>query len=325
MKLASILLLSGSLAAFAATEEKLNKQFAVQSGGTLIVDVDFGTIEVGTNATSEVTVDVWRKITRKSTADEEEFLQKHPVQFSQDGATVTIRSRNIDRSARGWSWNGKNRAEAKYTILVPAKFSAQLKTSGGGIAVSDLEGSVKANTSGGGLKFTRLHGPLDGDTSGGGIRVADCEGQQKVHTSGGGIEVTGGSGSLEGETSGGSVTVKNFKGPASVETSGGGITLENIAGNVNGSTSGGSISAAIVAPLPGEVNLSTSGGGVTVKASSDAAFDLDASTSGGSVSTDLPVTVVGKVARNNIKGPVNGGGKPVVLRTSGGSIHVKKL
>ena len=52
---------------------------------------------------------------------------------------------------------------------------------------------------------------------------------------------------------------------------------------------------------------------------------LDAATSGGGVTSDLPVTVSGKIARDHLKGPVNGGGKPVVLRSSGGSIHVKKL
>jgi len=324
MKLASILLLSASLGALAATEEKLNRQFTVQPGGTVVVDVDFGSVEINTNATAQVSVEVWRKITRRSSTEEEEFIKKHPVEFTQDGNTVTVRSRNSDKSSRGWSWSGKNRAEAKYTILVPAQFNARIKTSGGGIGVNDVEGNVKANTSGGGLRFARLRGELDGGTSGGGIKVTDCEGRQKIQTSGGGIEVTGGGGSLEGGTSGGSVSVKLFKGPASVDTSGGGITIEGIAGKVSGSTSGGSISAALLSPLPGEVSLSTSGGGVTVRVPADAAFDLDASTSGGGVSSDLPVTVVGKLASNNIKGPVNGGGKPVVLRSSGGSIRVKK-
>lgn len=50
-----------------------------------------------------------------------------------------------------------------------------------------------------------------------------------------------------------------------------------------------------------------------------AAFDLDASTSGGGAGCDLPVTVTGKRSGcSRLKGPVNGGGKPVVLRSSGG-------
>lgn len=321
MKLGSILLLTSSLAAFAATEETLNKRFAVQPGGKLIVDVEFGAIEVGTNATSEVTADVWRKITRRNKADEEDYLREHPVTFTQDGNNVTIRSRSEKRNSL---WNGRNRAEGKYIIRVPAQFAAQLKTSGGGIEVNDLTGEVKSDTSGGGLKFARLHGPLNGGTSGGGIRVTDCEGALKVNTSGGGIEVSGGSGSLDGDTSGGPVTVKNFKGPAKVGTSGGGITIEKVTGSVKGDTSGGGITAVLTSPVE-EVDLSTSGGGVTLRVPENAAFNLDAETSGGSVSSDLPVTVVGKLTSNRIKGAVNGGGKTVMLRSSGGGIHVKKL
>jgi len=65
------------------------------------------------------------------------------------------------------------------------------------------------------------------------------------------------------------------------------------------------------------VKLGTSGGSVTVQVAGSSAFDLDAATSGGGVSSDLPVTVSGKIACDSLKGPVNGGGKPVVLRTSG--------
>jgi DUF4097 and DUF4098 domain-containing protein YvlB len=323
MKLIPLLMVTGCLAVCAETEEQINKRFTVQPGGKVVVDVDFGSIDVSTNATGEVTVDVYRKVSRRSKPSEEEFLRERPVTFSQEGDTVTIHSRAKDKGFKLWS--GWQRTEGKYTITVPAQFNAQLKTSGGGIAVTDLSGETKAGTSGGGLKFVRLHGPLDGGTSGGGIRVAECEGALKVKTSGGGIDVSGGSGTLDGNTSGGSVNVKDFRGPIDVGTSGGGINLENVIGKVAGSTSGGSISARFAGPLSDDVKLETSGGGVTVRLAENSAFDLDAATSGGGVSSDLPVTVVGKVAHGHLKGPVNGGGKPVVLRTSGGSIHVKKL
>jgi DUF4097 and DUF4098 domain-containing protein YvlB len=322
MKPILIVLLASCLASFAETDEQLNKSFAVQPGGKVIVEVDFGTIEVNTNASNEVTVDVYRRIVRSSKANEEAFLADHPVSFEQDGNTVKITCRSKSKS-QNW-WRGNQRTEGKYTITVPAAFNARLKTAGGGVTVNDLTGEVKAETSGGGFRFARLHGTLDAGTSGGGIHVADCEGPLKVATSGGGIDVAGGSGSLDGKTSGGQVTVKDFRGPARVETSGGGITLENVSGKVDGSTSGGSISARFASPLSEEVKLETSGGGVTLRVPDNSAFELDASTSGGSVNSEIPVSVSGKVNHSHLKGPVNGGGKLVVLRTSGGSIHVKK-
>jgi hypothetical protein len=109
MKLTLCLLPLTALAALAATEEQLNQHFTVQPEGKLVVDVDFGSIELATHETDEVVVDVWRKITRRNKADEEEFLKDHPVTFSQDGTTVTVRSRRL--GVGGCSGGGRSRSE----------------------------------------------------------------------------------------------------------------------------------------------------------------------------------------------------------------------
>lgn len=327
MKLSSlfspILLLALCLPARAETEEHLSKRFAVKPGGKLVMDVDFGSIDVKTNATGEVAVEVVRKVTRLTKADEEEFLAVRPVTFTPEGNTVTIYSRARNKSTG--SSRGKQRTEASYTITVPAHFSAQLKTDGGGVSLTDLTGEITVSTSGGGLNFTRLRGPVDGRTAGGSIRVVDGEGAQQVKTSGGGIDVSGGAGSFEGSTSGGTVVVKDFRGPVDLKTGGGGISVENVTGKVRGQTAGGNISARFTSPLAAEVRLKTSGGSVTLRVPEGFACDLDASASGGSVTSDLPSTLTGQPSNRHLKGPVNGGGKPVVLRTSGGSIQVRKL
>ncbi len=314
-----------SCAAFAATEEHTNKTFQVASGGKLVVDVDFGSIDVFTNSSEAVSIQVWRKVTRSNAEKEQEYLLENPVTFVQEGNNVTIHARSKVKEKFHWFGGSKNHNEAKYTIEVPARFNAKLNTSGGGITASNLTGEVKAETSGGALRFVRLHGPLDGDTSGGGIQVIDCDGPIRINTSGGGIQVNGGAGSLNGGTSGGDVAVKIFKGPVSVETSGGGITIENVAGSIKGETSGGSILAVLSSPLPGDVNLSTSGGGVTVKVPANAAFNLEAETSGGGVHCNLPLDVPGKPKSDEIKGAVNGGGPLLKLESSGGGIRVQKL
>ncbi len=314
----------------AATEDQLNKHFAVQPGGQLVVDVDFGAIIVNTTNSNEVVVDVWRKVSRSSKAAEESFLRESPVAATQEGNTITVRWRSKEGNLGNWSgWSlfswRRNQTEVKYTLSVPAQFNARLKTAGGSITVRDLSGEVKVETSGGSLDFARVHGPLAGNTSGGSIHAEDCQGALNLTTSGGSVEIKGGGGSLNGQTSGGSVSVKEFKGPASVHSSGGGLTMENISGAINASTSGGSIHAVLLSPLPGSVRLETAGGGVTVNVPENAAFNLDAGTSGGGVSNELPMTSVDKKERNELKGAINGGGQPVQLHTSGGGIHVKKI
>jgi DUF4097 and DUF4098 domain-containing protein YvlB len=286
MKLLSVVLLSGCLAAFAETEEQVSKRFTVQPGGKLVVDVDFGSVDVRTSDANQVSVEVVRTVKRGDKEDEEAFLKERPVTFAQDGNTVTVRSRAATK--QGWSWRGAQKTQGKYTITVPAQFNAQVKTSGGSINIADLRGETTVKTSGGSLKLMGIQGPVDGHTAGGSVKVTEC------------------------------------KGPVTVHTRGGSIDIDNAAGKVDASTSGGSVSATL-ASLADDVNLKTSGGNVTLRVPEKSAFDLDASTSGGSVKSDLAVATEGKPKRTHLRGPVNGGGKQVVLRTSGGSVHVKKL
>lgn len=325
MKLSASLLLAVCVAASAETEERISKRFTVQPGGTLVVDVDLGSIDVKSHDAGEVAVEVFRKISGGAKEDEEEFLADRPVTITPEGDTVRIESRaQVQGNAPA---RGKQRVEARYTITVPAKFNAQIKTAAGAIAVSDVTGEVKAGSSAGGLNFARVHGPLDASTASGAIKVVDCEGEQQVKTSRGGIEVSGGSGSFDGKTAAGLVSVKDFRGSVQVKSAGGGISVENVAGKVDGKTAGGAIAAKFASPLSGDVDLKTVGGGVTVQVAENAAFNLDAATAGGSVSSDLTVESAddgGKTVRNRLKGPVNGGGKSVVLRSGGGSIQVKK-
>src|ERR1043166_4940721 len=177
---------SVTLSVTAATEEHLTKNFTVQPGGKLVVQVDMGSIDVSTNSGNTVAVDVWRKIGRSKKADEEAYLRDHPVEFKQDGDTITVTCRSKVKNS-SWNFAGHMQNEAKFTITVPGNFNAKLETAGGGISASDLTGDVKADTSAGGLKFAHLHGPLTGNTSGGGIHVTDCEGKIGINTSAGGI------------------------------------------------------------------------------------------------------------------------------------------
>jgi DUF4097 and DUF4098 domain-containing protein YvlB len=323
MKWISIIMAAACLPALGATEERLNKRFAAQPGGALVVDVDFGSIKVRTNATSEVAVDVWRKVSRKTKAEEEQFLKDSPVEFIQEGSMLTVRSHSPKKA--GWFSSWRTKTEGKYTITVPSRFSARVQSGGGGVDAADLTGEFQLRTGGGGVEATQLRGPLNGSSGGGGVRAQNCEGVLRLDTGGGGIDVSGGSGSLDARSGGGGVTVKVFHGPVHAQTGGGGLYFERIEGDLEGTTGGGGIRALAPSELAWSVNLSTGGGGIDFSVPAGAAFQLDAKTGGGSVHCDLPVTISGKPNSSHLQGPVNGGGKSVVLHTGGGGIHIQKL
>jgi hypothetical protein len=302
--------MAGALAAYAETEEHLQKSFAVGSGGKLVLDVHVGSIEITASDRKDVSIDLFRKAAIRGFDDQEREgaeLKKHEVTFSQAANAVIV------RSLRPQDANNKVNLQARYVIAVPRQFDADVKTRGGSIKVSDLAGTLKANTSGGSLKFSGIHGPIDGGTSGGSIDLANSDGKASV------------------KTSGGSIRIQKHKGDVLAKTSGGSISVDEIDGQIQAATSGGSVSAALLKPT-GECHLETSGGGITVAVPATAALDIDAKTSGGSVKSDLPVASAAAASprdkarsRASLKGTLNGGGTPLLLRTSGGSIHLKKL
>jgi DUF4097 and DUF4098 domain-containing protein YvlB len=308
-------------AASALTQENVSQSLDGAPGGRLIVDVDFGTIDVAAGPDDKVSVSVHRKIDSDNESQEKEYFSATPVTVTKDGNTVTIRARRQTKE-RNLNWSGRCNMDARYTVRVPKTFNSELRTGGGTIVVAELTGTMSADTSGGKLKFTHLKGPTGATTSGGSIELNACEGPLKVDTSGGRIDASDGSGSLEARTSGGSIVVRNFGGDAKVETSGGRLSFENINGKIFGRTSGGSISAKLKSPVPGDVNLETSAGSIEVLVPADAGLDIEAEASSGRVTSDLPFTGT-RTDRDSMKGKINGGGKSLVLRSGAGSISIK--
>ncbi|HEY6400427.1 MAG TPA: DUF4097 family beta strand repeat-containing protein [Blastocatellia bacterium] len=320
--LASACVNSNSAAAQAQGQADIQRTFSVQPGGRLVMDVEPGSIEVKTTGDSRIVVDVFRKVDRGSEGRAEEILRQHEVNFEQQGNDLTIRARFPHENFRFWRRSG---LQVRYVVSIPTEFNVDLKTSGGGIRVDDLKGEVRVKTSGGGLQFGKIEGPIIGNTSGGGINLAGCNGKVEVKTSGGGITIGPGSGELLAETSGGGIEIGNYAGDAIVRTSGGGIKINRIEGSIDASTSGGPIFAALGAQPKKDCRLHTSGGGITVELDEALSFNIDAEASGGNVSADLPVTVQGELRKGSLRGTLNGGGQALILRTSGGSVRLRKL
>jgi DUF4097 and DUF4098 domain-containing protein YvlB len=307
-----------ALTASAASEENLNRQIEATPGGKLIVEVDFGSIDVGVGADNSVSLEAHRKIDFGDEAKEKEYLADRPITMTKEGNVVTIRSRGTKKN----NWNVfHHTTDANYIVHVPKKFEVGLQTDGGMIVARDVTGNVNAHTSGGRMAFAHLEGTLDGKTSGGAIDVEDCRGPIQIETSGGHIKVTDGKGILNANTSGGRIEVHNFSGDTDIQTSGGSLDLEKISGKIVGKTSGGGIRAWLP-DLLGDVKLETSAGSIDFAVPPSAAFTIDASTSVGKVESRLPFQAL-DAGRQHLRGTLNGGGKTVRLSTSAGKITIE--
>ena len=309
-----------SLSASIASEENVSKEIDVAPGGKLVVDVEFGAVQIGAGADGKVALEAHRLVEFGDEAKEKEYLAAAPITVTKEGNVVTVRSRRTE----SWlSWNfGHSRNSATYTLHVPKKFDLDLRTSGGDIGAVDISGNIKAHTSGGTLEFANLEGTLNGHTSGGSIKMENCRCPAEIKTSGGSISVVNGTGVLHAQTSGGRIEVHNLSGDADLETSGGSLVLEKIRGKLYGKTSGGSIHASMPGEVAGDMELRTSAGSIELAVPENAGLDIDARTSAGRVFSELPINN-SESGHQHLRGQLNGGGKSVVLETSAGSITLK--
>ncbi|HEV2722138.1 MAG TPA: DUF4097 family beta strand repeat-containing protein [Thermoanaerobaculia bacterium] len=286
-----------TLSAHAAVDSPVRRAFNVAAGGTLYLDTDVGKVHVMPGA-GGVVVAVQRH------AWSQKALDRVHLTMTQQGNDVHVRA-EVDSMSRWFSWG--NDLDMTFDVTVPARYNVELKTSGGSVSVGDLQGFVHARTSGGSVHLAHIAGPVDARTSGGDVHLSGAGGNAELHTSGG------------------SLVIGRVGGTLLARTSGGSITVEDVHGAIDAETSGGSISASISAQPRGDSRLSTSGGSINVALAPTIAVDLDAHTSGGGVHSDLPITVMGKISDDALTGKVNGGGPRLVLHSSGGGIHVRRL
>jgi hypothetical protein len=193
----------------------------------------------------------------------------------------------IERKSRGpMSWLNGSGGRTKVEVTLPKGAAAEIESSGGGIDIADLDGKVTAESSGGGVDATHL----------GGAAV--------LSSSGGSIDGTNIAGDIDASSSGGGVEIREARGRVVAESSGGAVSVHFAAGNAKGG------------------DLSSSGGGVSAQVDPTVGLEIDASSSGGSVDCDLPLTVRGRVGRNEVHGTLNGGGPLLKLDSSGGGIAI---
>ena len=268
-----------------------DKEFDVNSGQALTVDTPTGNIFIRTWDEDILSVKIYgnRKAEDKVT-----------FEFNETGDGVEVLAEKPN-SFFNWFISVK----LKYEILVPEKFDLKLKTSGGDILVSDVEGRNEVYTSGGDIKLRNLTGELKGKTSGGDIEVDGLNGNIDLRTSGGDIDLQKVRGDVSVGTSGGDIEIMSANGMVEAKTSGGDIKL-----NYRGENNGG--------------YLSTSGGDIDIFLEPDFSADVEFKTSGGDIEVDFPnASIDGKIKSSRFKGKFNNGGKEFGAKTSGGDITVR--
>jgi DUF4097 and DUF4098 domain-containing protein YvlB len=200
--------------------------------------------------------------------------------------------------------------------LKNAAADAILTTHGGDIIAEACEAAVRARTAGGNVRIARARGNVRAETAGGGIYVGEALSQVFAATSGGPIEVR---------------AAKSVQ----AESGAGIIRLWKVAGPVRAGTAAGNITATL-APDPeafAESLLESAIGDVVVFIPANFPVDIQAVIEGAGrqhrILSDFPLALRGGEGsgRHEVvgEGRLNGGGKPLRIRTTSGNIEIRKV
>ncbi len=300
-----------ALALPALAELRIEKTLKLAPGGEFRLDTDMGKVTLVGSSEADVHVVV---TSRRKDLDE-------LMTFRWDEGPGVVSITAVKRHK--FDWFSSSGDKVQYEVRVPTQTRVSVETSGGGITISAIEGSVRADTSGGGIGITNVVGDVQAETSGGGISLQKIKGRVTADTSGGGVEAIEIEGPIRAESSGGSIELERVTGDIEADTSGGGIRIVDAGGHVKGDTSGGGIEASFTRGNSSGGSLSTSGGGI--KVSIDPGSDLAIEASGNAVRTDLPLAVRGEISRGHLSGTLGKGGNLLRLHTSGGSVRIQSL
>lgn len=287
-----------AIASINKADPYLTKQFTLNGSGNLKVETSGASVAVTGVSGNEVIVDMYVKLNGREIeiedAEVEQELNNYNLDISQSGNTISVIVKKRNNS-------GRNKLNISFKVQVPTEMSSKFQSSGGSISVDGLNGDQEIATSGGSIQVVNSSGYVNTQSSGGSLRVENFDGNVDV------------------QSSGGSVKVSQLTGDLNVSTSGGSVNLEEINGSIAASTSGGSIRAQLT-NVEKELTMKSSGGSITAVVPDGLGLDLDLA--GGKVNSNLS-NFSGEVKKDRILGKINGGGVPVTMQSSGGSINLE--
>jgi DUF4097 and DUF4098 domain-containing protein YvlB len=146
-------------------------------------------------------------------------------------------------------------------------------------------------------------------TGDGSIIVENLRGDTRLSTGDGRIDATSLDGTLDAQTGDGRIITRGRFDLLSLHTGDGSIEAE-----VNNGSR-----------MTSEWSIRTGDGHVTLRLPATLSADLDVHTGDGHIQSDLPVTISGSRNEHELRGKLNAGGPPLIVRTNDGSIRLERM
>jgi DUF4097 and DUF4098 domain-containing protein YvlB len=197
--------------------------------------------------------------------------------------------------------------------------------------IGNISGRARILTHSGELRVGNVGAGAELKTFGGDIVVGAVTGDLKASTMAGDIRSGAVTGSALADTAGGDIVIERIGGNLDAKTAGGDIVVSRVGGAVRAVTSGGDVRIGVSSnDIKGGVTIHNSGGDVTLTLPADCKADLELLVSGAdeqeqAIRSEFPNLAISKrPGSQRATLSLNGGGEKVVVRTSSGTIRLKK-
>ena len=173
-----------------------------------------------------------------------------------------------------------------FEIQVPRRYDVRLRSAGGSISISGVEGTFEGSTGGGEIQLENTRGRASLITGGGDIEVSDCDLMGSVSTGGGTVKLSRVKGGLRGSSGSGPVVYAESTDDegtgdlTSVRVNGADGHIEvgtNAAGLLHIQRAGGTVD---LDEVPNGAEIRTGGGDIRIR---KGAGSIDAQTGGGDI------------------------------------------
>ena len=262
------------------------KRFTVSGAARLALSTFDGSIEVRGWDRNEVVVEVEKVGPDQATVD------RIQVRAAQDGSAITI---DVQKPSPLETSGIRRSPSANLVVSVPLKTAVVARSGDGSISVRRVTGKLDLDTDDGSIRVEEVAGALVARTGDGDVIVQKMDGQAEIHTGDGVVGLDGVLTGLKVETRDGAVEVTARPG-SRIDT---------------------------------EWDVTTGDGDVRIEVPEGFGAEVDARTGDGRVRVDtITDAPQGKQDeredRETVIGRLGGGGKPLRIRTSSGSITVKR-
>ncbi len=278
---AAAVLLLAAFRSIPTARDVIKKEYRVNPGGELTLDLDRGNVEIEATGGTYVKIELERRARAESAEEAERILQSaHRYEFDKDGDDVHIQSR-VEEERRQMRWRKGAAIKIRLTVRVPEEYDIRFKTGAGNITIMEVFGAI------------------EGRTGAGNILIEDIEGDVDVKSGAGNVEISGNLYDADIVTGAGNLSVY-----ASIDA------LHAVAGT-------GNVTVEMHGQPRGESKLRTGAGNVSLSLPEDVQAEVRGTASLGTVTCEWPIEVSKKLLSNSFSGKINGGGDASIVMSAG--------